>query len=60
MLVLNVVIYYEFHYINWFQNDNKCSLLILPSLWLENDSRQLSVMDFSIISADALRRADKF
>ena len=60
MPVLNVVIYYEFHYINWFQNYNKCSLLILPSLWLENDSRQLSFMDFSVISADVLRRADKF
>lgn len=34
--------YYVFHYINWLQNYNKCSLLILPSLWLENDLRRLS------------------
>lgn len=57
--MLNVVIYYGFHYINWMQNYNKCSLLILPSLGLENDSRQLSFMDFSIISADVLRKADR-
>lgn len=60
MIVLNVVIYYEFHYINWLQNYNKCSLLILPSPWLENDSRQLSFIDFSTISANILRRAYKF
>lgn len=43
MLVFSVVIYYVFHYINWLQNYNKCSLLILPSLWLENDLKQLSI-----------------
>lgn len=39
--VLNAVIYYEFHYIDWFQNYNKC-LLILPSLHRMTQGNYLS------------------
>lgn len=48
MSVFSTVIYCELHYINWLQNHNKCSLLILPSLCLENDLRQLSIAQNSI------------
>lgn len=48
MSVFSTVIYYELHYINWLQNHNKCSLLILPSLCLENALKQLSIAQNSI------------